>query len=339
MEEKDKEQNQSTESKAELEPGSPELEAGLEPEPEGSPELEASLSFLRQFDSFWKGYVDKIYQARMELTDPLLPRINHLRQSIRFYMIPALQKIGNLPARLQQNHVRHLPFLFSEDQIIRFFNHFYAVKKDEEKGWNLANRDPYRADELLLFDLYKVKRTMNGINGLLKELKTSRQVFPSAFKREQQTEILKGMNSALFMVFKMAVKPEYQVELFKNIQLNLLYEDQLVERRKKAIIYARGDKPDSNPYRRVFFHLLFRDTIKTKIKGKETVINYSLVNFEQLVEEYFNHFLDDSTNRVDIMSLYHSLHMQGNSFARNVLEEPDQETLLFEDIDEIKTII
>ncbi len=326
MEEKELAQENESETEANSAPGN-------------RPELESSLEFLRNFDSFWKGYVDKIYQAKMELTDPLLPKINHLRQSIRFYLIPALQSAIKLPGERQNVIVRQLPFLFSEKGLVRFFNHFYAVQRSEEKGWVLANRDPYKMDELVLFDLYKVKRTMNGISELLKELKTSRLDFPSSFKRDQQPAILKGMNSALFMVFKMAVKPEYQVELFKNIGLNYLYEDQLEERRKKGIIYARGDKPDSSPYRRIFFHLLFREAIKTKIKGKETRIEYNLIDFEQLIEEYFAHFLDESSPPVETMKIYHCFHIQGKSLAKNILEEPDQETLLFEDIDEIKTII
>jgi hypothetical protein len=304
-----------------------------------SPELEASLEFLRKFDVFWKGYIGKIYQAKMELTDPLLPKINNLRQAIRFYLIPLLQKTGKLSVEQQSQFIKQIPFLFSEEQTLGFFDHFYGVKKDTEKGWCFTKRDPYQADELVLFDLYKVKRTMNGINQLLNELKTSRQDFPSSFKRDRQTEILKGMNSALFMAFKLAIKPEYQVELFKNISLNYVYEDQIAERRKKTLIYSRGEGPDSNPYRRVFFHLLFRDTINTRIKGKETKIHYNLVEFEQLLEEYFTHFLDDSGTHAESLKIFHYFHIQGKPFSKGIIDAPDQETLLFEDIDEIKTLL
>lgn len=302
-------------------------------------ELKTSLEFHRNIDAFWKSKISQIYEKKMELTDPLFPRINNLRQAIRFYIIPALQKVMEAPVEFQDRFIKYLPFLFSEEKAAEFLRHFYAVVKDEKGEWQFIDRDRFWTDELILYDLYKVKRTMKGISALLKERANSRQDFQCFFDRNQQNEILNNMNAALFMAFKMSIKPEHQVKIFKEISLNYLYEDQIKERRKKKIVFSKENEQEASPYRRIFFHILFRNTINTKIKGKETRIHYNLVDFQQLLDEYFTFFMDGADGDPEIMRIYHNFHIQGKSFSENIINEPDQESLLMEDIDEIKTII
>lgn len=306
---------------------------------EANSALQDSIDILKTIDSHWKEKVSQIYQNKLKLTDPLLARVNNLRQAIRFYLIPALQDAMKLPPERQDQFIRHLPFLFTEEQILAFLKHFYAMAKDEKDGWRLIGRDAYWIDELILYDLYKVKRTMRGINETLKMMKQSRLQFNASFSKDQQIAILQNMNSALFMTFKMSIKPEYQVEIFKNINLDYLYEDRIKERKRQQIVYNRENDLESSPYRRVFLHILLRNTIKTKIKGKETVISYSLIDFQQLLEEYFASGLDDPRTDPQILQIYHNFHMKGQSFAHCIINEPDQESLLLEDIDEIKTFI
>ncbi len=302
-------------------------------------DLETSLEFMRKFDTFWKKHLNGIYEAKIELSNPLIIRINHLRQAIRFYLIPFIQNAQKSQPDIQDRIVKHLPSLFSAEKREKFFHHFYGVIKDEEKGWVYEERDAFEVDEIVLYDLYKVKRTMNGIAALLKELADTTYNIPSVYSKERQVEILKGMNSALFMAFKIAVNPKYQVELFRDINLGYIHQDQVKKRKKEKLIYSRVKDLEFSPFRRVFLHILFRDQIKTTIKNKETVIEYNLVDLEQLIEEYFGYFLKDSAEQVEYMKTYHMLHIGGNTFTNSIVENPDPESLLFEEIDEIKTLI
>lgn len=302
-------------------------------------QLEAALEFMREFDAFWKNRLDGIYEAKIELNDPVIVRINHLRQAVRFYLIPFLESALQAEPDAQQRIVKHLPFLFSDKKRDQFFNHFYGVIKSKEKEWNFEERDIFKVDELVLYDLYKVKRTMNGITAMIKELSEMTYSFSSIFSKKKQVQILKGMNSAFFMAFKISVKPQYQVDLFRNINLKLIHEDQINKRRKAKIIYSRIKNPEASPFRRIFLHLLLRNQIKTKIKNRETLIEYSLVDLEQLIEEYFGYFVEDSVEQVEYMQTYHLFHIGGNTFTNSIIESPNPEALLFEEIDEIKTFI
>ena len=305
----------------------------------GAAEISSTLEFLRSYDAFWKSKLDGIYDKKIELENPLINRINHIRQAIRFYLIPVVQNTQLLEGELQTRNVKHLPAIFSEKKREKFFQHFYGVIPDEEQQWLFEDRDPFKIDEIVLYDLYKIKRTMNGITALLKELANKNYVIPSVFKESEQVEILKGMNSALFMAFKFSIKPKYQVELFKSINLGLLSPDQIEKRRAEDLVYTRLKDLESSPFRRILLHLLFRNQIKTNIKDKETTIDYNLVDFEQFLEDYFGYFLEDSAEQVEYMQTYHLFHIGGNSFKNSIVEDPNPESLLFEEIDEIKTYI
>ncbi|MBU2513295.1 hypothetical protein KJ966_18295 [bacterium] len=307
--------------------------------PKKSTDLESALVFFREFDAFWKNQLAGIYEAKIELNNPLIVRINHLRQAIRFYLIPLIQNTQKNDTDVQNRTIKHLPVLFSSEKREKFFHHFYGVAKNEEKGWVFEKRDAFKVDELVLYDLYKVKRTMNGIAALLKELADITYNIPSIYSKERQIEILKGMNSAFFMTFKIAIHPKYQVELFRDISLNYIHQEQIEKRRKENLIYSRVKDLDFSPFRRVFFHILFRDQIKTTIKDRETVIKYSLVDLEQFIEEYFGYFLRDSAEQVEYMKTFHMFHIGGNTFTKSIVENPNPETLLFEEIDDIKTLI
>jgi len=309
------------------------------PEMAAEERLQASLQAMKAHDEYWKKRSSQIYELKLQLTDPLFVRINHLRQVFRFYIIPALETALQNPAGKQEQFVRFMPFLFDDDDFAQFLKHFYAVSREEKGEWEFKERDSYKQDELMLYDLYKVKRTMNGIIAFLKDLDQRRTLFPSLFSKKQQIELLKNMNSALFLTFKLSLKPEYQVEIFQHISLSYIQNERIEERRKKGILYGRPSQLDSNPYRRVFFHLLFRTSMQTAIKNKPTTIRYDLVDFEQLMDEYFGHFLQDGNEDLNALQVYHSLHIMGKTLTASLIDDPDPDKIIYEEIDEIRTMV
>ncbi|NQU63536.1 MAG: hypothetical protein HQ517_04540, partial [SAR324 cluster bacterium] len=302
-------------------------------------EIEACLTEMRAHDAYWKKRASKIYDLKLELTDPLFVNINHLRQAFRFYIIPALEKLLLSQPERQERFVRQLPFLFDQELMSQFLKHFYSVVKNEAGEWLFKIRDPFEQDNLILYDLHKVKKTIVGVQMLLKDLDQRRLLFPSIFDKARQLELLKGMNSALFMAFKQTIKPEYQVELFKNISLKYLNDDQVNERKHQNIIYARPVELETNPYRRTFLHIFFRNSINTMIKGGKTTIHYDLVDFHQVLDEFFSHFTKDDNEDFDALLIYHTMHINAKPLAESIINDPDPDNLIFEEIEEIKTMV
>lgn len=300
--------------------------------------LNDCLLKMKEYDKYWKNQANGIYESKLKLTDPFFIQINHLRQAFRFYIIPALENILESPLESQLRFIQYQSFIFNDEGLEQFFGHFYSVFKNENNDWSFQKSNPYERDLLLLYDLYKVKRTINGIQNLLKDLVKRDTVFPSVFNVTQQTEILKGMNSALFMVFKQSLKPKYQVSIFKGISLELLYPLEIKKRKKRGIIFGNPDQLDSTPSRRILMHVLFRNNIKTIISKKRVNIQYNLMEFEQLINDYFNHYLKDDRSDLAALTIYHSLHIQGKTLTASIIDDPDPEGIIYEEIDEIKAL-
>jgi len=306
---------------------------------ENSAKIMTCLEDMRAFDDYWKEQVSKIYKLKLKLTDPKFVSINHLRQGFRFYIIPALESVLNEEPEIQARFIMHMKFLFEKPLMDQFLKHFYGVVKNESGEWEFLERDQYETDKFILYDLHKVKKTIHGVQMLLKDLDQRRVLFPSSFDKPRQIELLTGMNSALFMAFKQSLKPEYQVELFKNISLDYIGDDRMESRRQQCITYAKPVELETNPYRRTFLHILFRHSIKTVIKKKNTVIRYDLVEFHQLLWEFFDFFLKDEGEDMEAVRIYYNLHINGKPLVDSIIDDPDPDNLIFEEIEEIKSMV
>lgn len=297
------------------------------------------LEEMRSQDDYWKEKVSKIYELKLKLTDPKFVRINHLRQAFRFYIIPALETVINEDEERQKRFIRHLAFLFEPEKMQGFLAHFYRVVKNEEGEWDFEELDEFDQDKIVLYDLHKVKKTITGIQMMIKDLTRRRVMFPSSFSKDRQIELLKGMNSALFIAFKQSIKPQHQVEIFKNIDLSYVNDDIVEKRRQQVLTYAKPVELESNPYRRTFLHIIFRNSIKTMIKGRKTVIKYDFVDFHQLLREYFDFFLKDNGEDMEALRIYHNLHINGKALAESIILDPNPDNLIFEEIEEIKSMV
>lgn len=301
--------------------------------------LNECLLKMKQYDKDWKNHANGIYEAKLKLTDPFFIEINHIRQALRFYIIPALEAILKSPIEKQLRFVQYQTFIFTDKGLEQFFRHFYSIFKDDNGEWSFQQTDSYEKDVLLLYDIYKVKRTIVGIQKLLKDLSKRNTVFPSVFNKNQQTHILKSMNSALFMVFKQSLKPKYQVSIFNGISLDQIKPQETKKRKKREIIFGRPQQLDSSPSRRIILHILFRNNIRTTINNKKVEIQYDLIDYEQLINEFFDHFLQDDRQDLEALSIYHALHIQGKTLLESIIDDPDPDGIVFEEIDEIKAAL
>ncbi|MCP4294820.1 MAG: hypothetical protein GY786_04375, partial [Proteobacteria bacterium] len=108
-------------------------------------------------DAIWKEVSDGIYQNKLQLTDPVLVNINHVRQLFRFYLIPLIREIEFKNDDEQTRSLRFLDPVIAAPHLDQFLEHFFAVQitKVSETGFQL--RDPFLEDLFVLYDLFKSK--------------------------------------------------------------------------------------------------------------------------------------------------------------------------------------
>ncbi|MBF0350846.1 MAG: hypothetical protein HQM11_07420 [SAR324 cluster bacterium] len=282
---------------------------------------------IRNIDRFWKEKSDRIYEQKLQLTDHMLVRINHLRHAFRFYILPLLEQLKKTSEVSQQKFFRYHGAFVSEKSFHQFMRHLYAVECDREGDWFFINRDPYEQDIYVLYDLYKVKKTIESVDALQTEIESGVS-FPSEFQKERQISILKGFRGALMMAIRQSIKPEYHNLIYKNISPDYLKSEQLEHRRQLKLVYARPETVDVNPYRSIFLNLMFRQQIRTRVRNRNLNIHYSLVHFEQLKQEYLHHWVKRLDRHPEKQKIYQNLYFQGKTFSEWVLEDPEKEDQL-----------
>lgn len=290
------------------------------------------ITKIKNWDSKLKEKSDLIYERKLSLTDPTVVRLNHVRQTFRFYLLPALEAILNTPQSEQVNFLKYMYPFSSEENLYRLLEHFYSIQIDVSEKISFLQRDEYEQDVFILYDLYKAKKTIEVLEILTNEIKQGGVAFPSRFKKEQQLALLKGFHGALLMTFKHSLKPEYQKPLYKEISADFIAASQIEKRRKKQLLYARPETPQGHPYRRIFLHILFRQNIKTQINNQETRFSYNLVHYEHLKREYLSHWVQQLKQHPAKMKVYQQMNHGGKSFAQWILEDPNAELNLLNDL-------
>ena len=130
---------------------------------------------------YWKEKADRIYERKLSLTDPVVIRINHIRQSFHFYFIPAIEQAMNAPKDEQVQFVKCMSLFASEEKWDHFMKHFYAIDFEEQGDWSFLDRDAGDQDVFVLYDLYKTKKTIEAIEAIAQEIKQEENSFPSQF--------------------------------------------------------------------------------------------------------------------------------------------------------------
>lgn len=290
------------------------------------------LESIKELDAFWKSRADQIYERKLSLTDPIIVRINHLRQAFRFYLIPAFEQALATSFDQQAQFLKYMMPFTSHATLYQFLDHFYAIHWDDQENHQFCERDLFEQDVFLLYDLYKAKKTFEAVEALLSVVQSPEVTFPSVFTPEQQIRILKGFRAALLMTFKQSLKAEHHSSLFQKIDASYIHPEQLEERKRHNIIFARPSTDQGSPYRRIFLHTLFRKQLKTRIKKQETVIRFSMVEFEQLKHEYLTHWTQQLGNHPKKMEAYQKLSFQNKTFAEWLIEDPTIEEQLLGDL-------
>jgi|GEM_PF-2142235 len=291
--------------------------------------IEVWIEEIEARDDFWKGTSDQIYEQKLQLTDPSLIRINHLRQLFRFFLIPFLQSFLNSNQEDQRLLIKYMDPFISTKQFDLFLDHFYALRRPPEEPFEFRTRDPYIQDCFVLYDLFKAKQTILWSTHLIKKIEKKGKIFPSIFSLAKQLKVLKNFRAALLLTFKHCLRKENYSQIYQNIAPDWCSEKQQKIRRKKQLLYHAPETINGNPYRQIFFHLLFRQELVTQHKQKTLRIKHNILEFEHLKFEYYSHWMQLLGNHPEKMKAFNDLPLsQEKPFIELIVENPSQESRL-----------
>ncbi|MBF0236261.1 MAG: hypothetical protein HQM12_01030 [SAR324 cluster bacterium] len=289
------------------------------------------LRFVQQQDDYWKQYAANVYKDTLNLLDPRILQVNHLREAFQYYIIPVLKKLLQQPENSSIEFFKSVPIFASKLRFFDFLAHFYDISPYPDSA-RIHIKDRYLRESYMLYDLFKAKNTIAQTDLLLKLIAQYEYPFPSRFSRSQQIQILKGIKGALLMTFRETIIPEHQRFVIDHLDLNWFTAKEMEQRKKNGIQYCIPQQTEGSRYRRIFLHILFREKIRTHIKGKITEIQYSLLQFEDLKREYFKDWMLKLEKHPVKQQAYQQHLWKNKNFTEWLIENPENESILLEQL-------
>jgi len=206
-------------------------------------------------------------------------------------IVPRLAKISALPPAEQAKYLNLLVPFDTEGGLKAFLLHFFQFAPGRQDNVVYLERDAHEREVYILYDLYKVKKTLEVIRTLKQMLQTPPPGFVSTFSPAQQQSILDGMAQVLNLLFAQVIPPQGRTQLLADLSPAYLSKDALIKRREENTLYSFPHLLQKYDYRRFFFLIYFKDGMKVKMGQEEKEFRYSFLQFQLLKKEYLIYWL------------------------------------------------
>lgn len=270
-------------------------------------------------------YMDELveqYDKRQEEIKEVKRLNSFIEGPFRSRLMDVYQEDGPLKSR----YLNALEPFYSETGLKNFIElHFDVFYDPAEKLIGFQKKDPFEKEVGILFVLFKVKKTIETILTLQKNV-GEEDPFPSTFSTEEQKKHLDTLKEILKLFFIKFIKKEYLKSIYSKLSEKQLNPVQLLKRREKNISYVHEAILKGNAARELFILLFFNIEMQIKAKGKENKIHFNYLDFELIKNEFLVDWmqkkLKDNKNKDEIFEQYK---LNGKSLAEHIKEKPDQE--------------
>ncbi len=237
----------------------------------------------------WDKRVNSLLQEKINEKSPTIEEekteLNHLTTFLNGRLTKRLENITRYPEDMQVKYLKYLEPFYTDDGISRFMGHYFDVEVFKKIRLRYRKKKDFEQEVGILFDLYRVKKTIETITTLQKSVKSD-EPFVSLFTVEEQTEFLGTLKEIFKLFFVRFVKSEYRKELFQTLSDSKLETDQVIEMRKKGMSYINPEVIKGNEYRNKFITVYFSTQIRTKTNTKVNDLHFNYLNFELIKNEF-----------------------------------------------------
>lgn len=208
-----------------------------------------------------------------------------------------------------------------------FLLHFFQMAPTVLEGALVyEERDPYERDVFLLYDLYRVKKTLEMVETLQAARKNPATAFPSLLDEARITQTLGALKDVLGVLYGQCLPEELVRTLVPKLSPELLSGAAVLERREKRLLYTFPHILQAYRYRNFFFMLFFRDGFRAKLDGQEREFRYNYARFQVLRHEYLLHWLTTRLkNDPRKYEVYQYYQVRGKALLAWLAEAPERE--------------
>ncbi|MBF0279176.1 MAG: hypothetical protein HQM13_15365 [SAR324 cluster bacterium] len=284
---------------------------------------------IEQWKEYWKNKQEEYFEKNFDTNSPAVLETSEIRRFFNQFLQRKLSLIQDYDENSKHQALRFILPFNTDDGISEFLLHFFQLETNKEGTLEYIERDNFEKEVRILYDIYKIKKTMECIDVMRKTLRVPEKDFKSQFSNQEKKIILEQLREVLKVLFKFTIRPECQKNLFQSISLDLISPEKILERRENNFFYCFPHVIEKYDYRNLFFLLYFRDGLSAKVGGEKTTFHYNYMNFEILKQEYLIHWLETRLNKNPAkQTIYETYEIENRTIASWIEEDPSQEISL-----------
>lgn len=286
--------------------------------------ITAMRNSVREWDQYW----GELYPDP-ENPDPAAQEATQIRRMLRGFLAPRLDELatgGDENLGIFLNLM--IPF-DTRGGLRDFLLHFFQLAENDQGKLVYEERGRFERDVYVLYDLYRVKKTLEVVSTLRAARQDPERMFPSIFAEAQIAEYLDGIEAVLGLMFNQCLPEEHLRDLLPRLSPTFLKSHALLNRRENDIVYTLPHVLEKYVYRRFFFLIYFKDGLKARVDGGEKDFRFNFLNFQVLKHEFLVHWLTGPLrNDTRKYKIYQRYLVQGKSLLEWISEDPEKERQL-----------
>ncbi len=299
------------------------------PKQETPPSSDELITLYTGNIDIWEKRVQSLVQEKEREKSPTmdeeLKELSQLSGFLKGRLTKRLLAIKKYPEELRLKYLRCLEPYYTEEGITRFMGHYFEVEVFKQVRLRYRKKKDFEKEVNVLFDLYKVKKTIETIMTLQKSV-ASNESFPSQFPKNEQAEFLSTLKEIFKLFFLRFVKKEHRKMLFQSLSESKLEMDAIIEMRKQGTSYIQPELFQTTEYRDKFITVFFSTLLRTKTSQEIKDLHFNYLNFELLKNEFLtdwmNKKLKGNSEKDKVLQNYT---IGAKSVAQLIKESPDKE--------------
>ncbi|MCP4296335.1 MAG: hypothetical protein GY786_12070 [Proteobacteria bacterium] len=278
----------------------------------------------RELKGLQEQYFENHYNSEDSDVTEVMAMRKFLNQFLQHRLTWILEKVKDPDRRL--SYLKVLPPFYQKGKIKQFLLHFFQIEETEDKkGLIYSSRSEYDKEVAVLWDMYKLRKTIESINTIIKASRAE-SPFESQYSKKEQLDCLESLKSAFQLMFQMCIKKEYLQVLYKSISSKHVTPEALMERKGKNQFLVYPHLLKKFNYRNHFFFIYFLPGMKAKIGGKLKAFRFNYLDFEIIKQEFLVDWIQRRLkNNPAKQEVYNRYEINNKTIAKLVEESPDQE--------------
>ncbi|MBF0287765.1 MAG: hypothetical protein HQM14_08095 [SAR324 cluster bacterium] len=287
--------------------------------------LQDRIHEVEQWKEYWKEKQEEYFEKDFDTNAPSVIEASEIRRFLNQFLRKKLDDIKKSDADSRQQTLRLMLPFNTEAGITEFLLHFFQLEK-ADGTLNYIERDSFEKEVHILYDIYKIKKTIECIDVMRRTIGNPEKQFRSRFPEEEKKVALDQLREVMKVLFKFTIAPDKQKDLYQSISMDLISPESILERREKNFFYCYPHVIEKYDYRNLFFLIYFREGLSAKIGKEQKKFEYNYTNFEVLKQEFLSDWLEKRLkNNPEKQKIYETYEIDNRTIADWLEEDPSQE--------------